>query len=68
MANKQRETACVFIFKRVEELTKEVQLTKACESAGFMRRVSSVIHNKTIHDVNDGFEGKKSMQRIHITS
>ena len=56
--NKQRENACVFILKVLKELSSEVQFTKACESAGLMRRVSIGMHNKTIHNVNAGFEGK----------
>ena len=33
------------------------RLTKACESPWFKRRVSIGMHYKTVHDVNDGFEG-----------
>ena len=44
--------------QRFEELSSEIQITKACESAGFMRRVSIGMYYKTIHDVTDGFGGK----------
>ena len=43
--------------RKFEELEKEVQFTKVCESAGFIRRVSVGMHYKIIDDVNDGFEG-----------
>ena len=44
--------------QRFEELAKEVHFTKTCESARFMRRVSVRLHYKTIHDLNDGLEGR----------
>ena len=43
--------------QRFEELSSEIQLTKACESAGFMRRLSIGMYFKIIHDVDDVFEG-----------
>ena len=43
--------------RKFEELEKEFRSAKIFESAGFKRRVSGGIHHKTIHDVNDGFEG-----------
>ena len=46
------------------ELSNETQLTKACESAGFVRRVSIGMHYKTVHDLNNGgFEGKTGARR-----
>ena len=60
----QRETACVIKIQKFEQLTKEVQFTKACESAGFIRPVSVGMHCKNIHDVNDDcFDGKKAACR-----
>ena len=56
--NKKRETACVFVLKGLKELSSEIQFTKACESAGLMRRVSIGMHFKTTLDVNAGFERK----------
>ena len=54
--------------RKFEELEKEVQLTKVCESAGFIRRVSVGMHYKTIHDVNDGFEGSTGACREYTLS
>ena len=54
--------------QRFEEWATEVQLTKACESAGFMRRVSIGMHYKTTHDVNDCFEGKTGACREYGAS
>ena len=44
--------------QQFEELTQE-----ACESAGFIRRVSEGMHYKTVHDVNDDFDGKTAACR-----
>ena len=56
---KQRQTAHVFFFRQTfEELSNEIQITHACGTVGFMRRVSIEIHYKTIHDVDDDFEGE----------
>ena len=43
--------------RNFEVLEKEIEFTEVCESVGFIRRVSVGMHYKTIHDVNDGFEG-----------
>ena len=43
---KQRETTC------------EIEIAKDCEFAGFMRRVPIEMYYRTIHDMDDGFEGK----------
>ena len=51
--------------QRFEELSNEIQITKAFESAGFMKRVSIRMYYKTIHDVNDGFGGKSGACREH---
>ena len=44
--------------ERFEELSSEIQLTKACESEEFTKRVSIGMHYKNINDVDDGFESK----------
>ena len=49
--------------RQFEELETEVQFTKIWESAGFLRRVSVGTHYTTIHDVDDGFEGKNGACR-----
>ena len=54
--------------QRFEELTKEVQFTKACESAGLIRRVSKGMHYKTIHDVSDGCDGETAACREYTKS
>ena len=41
--------------RQFEELEKEFQFTKICESVNFMRRVTVGMHHQTDHDVNDGF-------------
>ena len=43
--------------QRFEQLSNEITITKACESAGFMRRGHRDVL-QTIHDVDDGFEGR----------
>ena len=55
---------CVHL-QRFEELANEVQITKACDSAGFMRTVSIGMSYKTGHDVDDGFEGKTGTCRVY---
>ena len=42
---------------------KEVQLTRVCEAAAFVRRVSLGMIYKTAHDVTDGFDGRTSACR-----
>ena len=55
--------------RRYEELSNEIEITTACDSAGFMRRVSVAQQYKTIHDVNDGFEMKpEHAEKIYTTS
>ena len=49
--------------QQFEERTKEVKFTKACEFAGFTRRVSTGMHCKNIHYVNDGFDGNTAACR-----
>ena len=49
--------------QRFEELSNEIQKTKACEDAGFMRRVSIGQYFKTLHDVDDGVGGKSEACR-----
>ena len=49
--------------QRFEEMAKEVRLTKACESAGFMRRVTVGMYYKSVRDVNDGFDGQTAACR-----
>ena len=61
----QRDTAYVSIFENLKILEEEVQLTKVCQSAGLTRRVSVGMHYRTIHDVNDGFEGSTGTCREH---
>ena len=54
--------------QRFEDLSNEIQITKACESAGFIKRVSIGMYYKTLQDVNDGFwRYDRSMQRVFIT-
>ena len=43
--------------ERFEELSNEIKILQACESAGFMRKVSIGQYFKTMHDVDDGFGG-----------
>ena len=59
----EHETACVIILNNLKNGRNEVKFTKACESAGFIRRVSKGIHYKTIHCVNGGFDGKTAACR-----
>ena len=65
---KQWETSCVCIFKNLEELEKEVHLKKACEPAGFLRRVSFGMHYKSLHDVNDSFAGTTAAFREYTST
>ena len=51
----EQETACVIVFNILKNGQNEVKFTKACESAGFISRVSKGMHHKTIHCVNGGF-------------
>ena len=50
---KWREIACVFYLQRFKETSNEIQLPKACEFAGLMRRVSIGKYYKSVHDVDD---------------
>ena len=52
-----------FHHQRFEELSNEIQITKACESVGCMRRVSIGMYYQTIRDVNDGGGGKTRARR-----
>ena len=55
--------------RKFEELEKEIQVTKVCESAGFRRRVSVGMQDKTMHDVNNhGFEGCTGVCREYTLS
>ena len=62
---KQLVTDCVFIIKDSKKLSNGIRITKACRSAGFMRRVSIGQYFKTIHDVDDGFGGTTEACREH---
>ena len=45
---------CVYL-RQFELLEPEVQFIQIWESAGFMRRVSVGMHDRIIHDLDDGF-------------
>ena len=52
--------------QRFEDLSNEIQITKACEFAGCMLRVSIGMHCKTIHDVDDGLKVRQEhAENIH---
>ena len=55
---RQRETACVFIIIDFLNWRKRSISRKVGESAGFIRRVQLECTAKTIHDLNDCFEGR----------
>ena len=59
----EQETACVIILNNLKNGRNEVKFTKACESAGFIRRVSKGMHYKTIYCVNGGFDVKTAACR-----
>ena len=43
--------------ERFDRLSSEIQVPQICESARFVRKVSTGQYFKTIHDVDDGFGG-----------
>ena len=55
---RQRETACVCIFEIVKNWRTRFNSRKFVNLAGFIRRVSIGMHYLSVHDLNDGFEGR----------
>ena len=51
-----------------DDLEKEVQFTRVCEAAAFVRRVSLAMISKTIPDVNDGFGDRTADCREYTRS
>ena len=51
--------------ERFEDLSNEVKITQACESAGFMRKVTIGQYFKTTHDVEDLEVRPEPAESIH---
>ena len=49
--------------QRFETLEKDVQFTRVCEDAAFVRKVCTMMSYKSIPDVDDGFGGRASACR-----
>ena len=62
---RERETACVLIFQILKNWRKRSNSRRHVDLWDFLRRVSIGMHCKTIHDVDEGFEGSTVACREH---